>query len=487
MPEQHPIETLPIWARFNDVGLLDVKITKSDGKGYGVVCRKKLTTDPDAIDKRILISVPHALVLNQDAVREYAKEDQAFKQLLDAVGHRVCSPLTPAHIPPVELTNRQSAKADILLFLLVQKALASRPQHKPAGIVHPWTHYLRFLPRNVSVPTLWNGDERLLLRGTSLDTAINAKMTALITEFDTIRAKSSVLPRWNELLWDNMTITLRDWIQLEALYRSRCLELPRSGTSMVPCIDMVNHSMNPTAYYDENDQDEVILVARPGVNLDERQEVTISYGESKSAAEMLFSYGFIDPESTVDSLAIPLDHPSDDDPLAKAKRVGFGEVPMIHLERDDSGSIKWKCPFVHLMCLNEEDGLTFRILQDNEGGQQLRIFWQDDDVTDRAKDFDSLVQTHPLQPVFRLRALMVLEWCLQAQLEQVTLYEDVSEPGDVRLECLDAAQTLRTMETRLLENGIEAVEREVCSVVTILGFQGLGLLMLFTDGLASRE
>lgn len=470
MTEQLPIEGLPIWARFSGVGLHDVKITESDGKGYGVVCQKKLITNPDTTDKQILLTVPHALVLNQDAVREHAKEDHAFKQLLDAVGHRVCSPLTPAaHLPRVELTNRQSARADILLFLLVQRALASKHQHKSAGILNPWTHYLRFLPINVSVPTLWNGDERLLLRGTSLDTAINAKMKALITEFDTIRATSSQIPCWNELLWNDVTISLRDWIQLEALYRSRCLELPRSGASMVPCIDMVNHSMNSTAYYDETDQDEVILVARPGVNLDEGQEVTISYGESKSAAEMLFSYGFIDPESTVDSLAIPLDNPFDDDPLAKAKRVGFGEVPMIRLERDDSGTIKWKCPFVHLMCLNEEDGLNFRILQDNEGGQQLRIFWQDDDVTDRAKDFESLVQTHPLQPLFRIRAVIVLHESLQTQLEQARLYGNVSEPGDVRPECLDAAQTLRTMETRLLEDGIEVLENEVCSVVTIMG------------------
>lgn len=105
MPEQLPIEGLPIWARFNDVGFHDVKITESDGKGYGVVCQKKLTTNPDATDKRILLSVPHALVLNQDAVREYAKEDQAFKQLLDAVGHRVCSPLTPVHLSPIKLTT----------------------------------------------------------------------------------------------------------------------------------------------------------------------------------------------------------------------------------------------------------------------------------------------------------------------------------------------------------------------------------------------
>ena len=384
-----------------------------------------------------------------------------------------------------ELTKRQSSRADILLFLLVQTALASRPQHTSVGIINPWTNYLRFLPRNVPVPTLWNGDERLLLRGTSLDVAINAKMTALIAEFDAIQSTSSTIPCWNELLWEHRTVSLRDWIQLDALYRSRCLELPRSGESMVPCIDMINHSTNPTAYYDENANDEVILMARPGVSLEEGQEVTISYGDSKSSAEMLFSYGFIDPASTIESLVLPLDH-FDDDPLAKAKRVGFGETPRVHLRRDESGSIIWKSPFVHLMCINEEDGLNFRILQDTLGGQQLRTFWQDDDVTDRANDFESILEGHPLHALFRLRAVIVVQECLQTQLEQARSYENLSEPGDVRPECLNAAQTLRTMEVRLLESGIEALEKEVCSVVTTLGFQGAGLLICLTEGLASR-
>jgi hypothetical protein len=306
-------------------------------------------------------------------------------------------------------------------------------------------------------------------------------MTALIAEFDAIQSTSSNIPCWNELLWEHRTISLRDWIQLDALYRSRCLELPRSGESMVPCIDMINHSANPTAYYDENTNDEVILLARPGVNLDERQEVTISYGESKSAAEMLFSYGFIDPASTIESLVLPLD-PFDDDPLAKAKRVGFGEAPRVHLGRDESGFIIWKSPFVHLMCVNEEDGLNFRILQDTEGGQQLRIFWQDDDVTDRAKDFESILEGHPLHALFRLRAVIVVQECLQTQLEQAKSYENVSEPGDVRPECVAAAQMLRTMEVRLLDSGIEALKKEVCIVVVTLGFQGPGLLIRLYRG-----
>jgi len=341
--------------------------------------------------------------------------------------------------------------------------LASRTEHTSVGVSNPWTEYLRFLPRDVLVPTLWNEDERLLLRGTSLDVAINAKMTALTAEFDAVQSTSSVIPCWNELLWENKTVSFRDWVRLDALYRSRCLELPRSGESMVPCIDMINHSAEPTAYYDENAKDDVVLLVRPGVDLEKGEEVTISYGEAKSAAEMLFSYGFIDPASTIESLVLPIE-PFDDDPLAKAKLVGFGEPPRVHLERErSSGSTSWKSPFVHLMCVNEEDGLEFRVLQDTEGGRQLRIFWQEDDVTDRVKDFESLLQSRPLHALFRLRAVIVVQECLQTQLGQAESYESVSEPGDVRPECLAAAQTLRTIEKGLLQSGIQALEVEVCS------------------------
>ncbi len=96
---------------------------------------------------------------------------------------------------------------------------------------------------------------------------------------------------------------------------------------MVPCLDMVNHSPAPNAYYEENDKDEVVLLLRP--NCDGPQsgdEIAISYGDQKSPAELLFSYGFIDLGSTLQGLVLPLE-PFPDDPLAKAKLHAFGAPP----------------------------------------------------------------------------------------------------------------------------------------------------------------
>jgi hypothetical protein len=319
--------------------------------------------------------------------------------------------------------------------------------------------YLQFLPRSVLVPSMWTEDERLLLRGTSLETAVNAKMLAMVREFDHVQGVSEDIPSWHEVLWRTGAVSVRDWIRLDALYRSRCLELPKSGESMVPCIDMVNHSHNPTAYYEENSNGEVTLLLRPGITVSEGQEVTISYGEAKLAAEMLFSYGFIDKESTNETLVLPLE-PFEDDPLGKAKLVGFREAPKLHVGRED-GSVVWKSDFVHLMCVNEEDGLDFRILQDTEGGRQLRVFWQDEDVTDRTADFELLVQNHALGAIFRLRAVTVVQERLQTQLELARSYASEEDLGDVRPECLEAARILRRIEVGILESGIETLESEV--------------------------
>ncbi|KAK1754488.1 hypothetical protein QBC47DRAFT_384043 [Echria macrotheca] len=443
-PQELPIDDLPIWARLNDVRFTNVRVVKSEGKGYGVICQQSFDADDSGPDKPLL-TVPHGLVLNEAAVEEYAKEDKNFKQLLEAVGHR-------------------SPRADILLFLLVQTAIASRTGPSSTGVSNPWTEYLRFLPGTVLVPTLWNEDERLLLRGTSLESAVNAKMLALDAEYEVVQDISSDIPCWNELLWESRTVSLRDWMRLDGLYRSRCLELPRSGESMVPCIDMLNHSSNATAYYEENAKDEVVLLLRPGVSISEGQEVTISYGDSKSAAEMLFSYGFIDPESLTQSLVLPLE-PFDGDPLARAKLVSFGEAPRVRVARD-ADSTTWESSFVHLMCVNEEDGLEFRVLQDTEGGRQLCVFWQDEDVTARTKEFASLTQSHPLGTVFRLRAVTVVLELLQAQLELARSYDVDTDLGDVRDECLEAARQLRRIETDILQSGIDALENERNSLLT---------------------
>lgn len=242
---------------------------------------------------------------------------------------------------------------------------------------------------------------------------------------------------------------------------------------MVPGLDMVNHSDKPTAFYEENNSGNVELLIRPGSHLPGGEEVTISYGDAKPASEMLFSYGFIDPSNIVDKLTLRLD-PFPDDPLAKAKLHIFNGLPTLTVSRANTeqdgqqrSPAEWHSPFVYLMCLNEEDGLSFQLLQDTAGDRQLRLIWQEEDVTDQADDFQSLIQSHELCQVFKLRAVTVLYEKVKEQLASMSNgpADDQLEPlqaaGLLRAECIAAARMLKDVESKLLASALEALDHEV--------------------------
>lgn len=287
-------------------------------------------------------------------------------------------------------------------------------------------------------------------------------------EFDELREKSAGLPFWGSLFWDKEAATLEHWVLADAWYRSRCLELPRSGNAMVPALDMVNHSHEPTAYYEEDRNDDIVLLLRPSRGVSRGDEVTISYGEAKPAAEMLFSYGFIDKDSNAQGLTLPLEA-FPDDPLAKAKLHIFKAPATLKLSRTD-GKLEWESPFAYLLCLNEEDGLEFKLLQDSAGERQLRLFWQNEDVTERAGAFETLILDHPLCAVFKLRVVAILHELVSTQLAQLRpgishdQLASLLAAGLLRAECAQTAGLLREIEASLLEDAAEVLENEVRNI-----------------------
>ena len=148
---QLPIASLPLWQTLNNVIFTNTQIAAIPGKGSGLVAVDTESNSQTSSHGKPLISVPHGLVLHAEAVEEYAKQDRNFRLLLDAAGH-------------------QTTRGDILLFLLVQLVLGLRqPGEDLASLPTPWTEYVRFLPADVPLPTLWTDAERLLLQGTSLE------------------------------------------------------------------------------------------------------------------------------------------------------------------------------------------------------------------------------------------------------------------------------------------------------------------------------
>jgi hypothetical protein len=240
--------------------------------------------------------------------------------------------------------------------------------------------------------------------------------------------------------------------------RERCVDFV---FVVVPCLDLANHSRGAVAYFEETKADEIALLLRKGCVVPAKGEITINYGGSKSAAEMLFSYGFIEPDTPARSLVIPLET-MDDDPLTKAKLHVFGAAPTLRIEDRDDGVPRWTAPFAYLMCLNEEDGIQFGLLQQTDGTRQLKLYWQGEDVTDKAGDFESLINGNDLEPLFQLRVVTVILELLQQQVETLEKpFPSLAEQGIVRAELLESILRLRNVELSLMQRALQGLEDQV--------------------------
>ena len=89
--QELPIEPfLRTWTALNDVSFFDVSVSSTRNRGNGLVSLRNLTTTEETHDVPTLISVPQDVILNAEAVEQYAKQDQNFRALLDDVGHQAC-------------------------------------------------------------------------------------------------------------------------------------------------------------------------------------------------------------------------------------------------------------------------------------------------------------------------------------------------------------------------------------------------------------
>lgn len=345
------------------------------------------------------------------------------------------------------------------------------------GVSNPFSEYVKFLPRRVALPTFWNESERALVTGTSLDAALSAKLNSLDREFSSLKEETSSID-WCQKYWwdaDNGTLTLNDWKHIDAMYRSRALDLPGTGHSMVPCIDMANHASgdSTSALYETDGNGNAVLVLRENQDLAPNDEVTITYGDEKGACEMLFSYGFI--ESAVKSareLFLDLDIP-DDDPLKLAKKAVAQSAPGFRLFLHGD-STAWESSFIWLFCINEEDGLDFKLLQNNDGERELQASWKGEEITDMS-NLVVLLKVEPLWDVFELRAITTLQDRVEQQLLRLEgsrkSVEEILTTVEMDNDIGENAMHLRELEEALLLHAygdfeakvfLEQCKEEVC-------------------------
>ncbi|RKF63578.1 SET domain-containing protein 8 [Erysiphe neolycopersici] len=435
-----PISALPAWAKLNNVAFKGAKVDYlGHSKCFGLIAENALVSKY-ADNVATLVVVPADIILSVKLVEEYAKLNYRFRELLGKAGGR-------------------SRREDIMLYLLMQLSIGPQSnEERKFGLSSPWTDYVAMLPAEIPVPTMWSSKQLRMLKGTSLEAALNAKLDTLKQEFDYLYEATKEILWCENYWWKSGKLKLHVWILLDAWFRSRSLELPVFGEAMVPCIDMVNHSKNSNSYYESTSENGVCLLLKPQEELEPNTEITINYGETKSNAEMLYSYGFIDQESQILSLTLSL-HPLDDDPLSKAKFAAYPGSPILRIYFEDK-YVKWNSPFIYFMCLNEEDGLEFKVLQQNDGNQILQVFWQDLDVSDKTDHFESLIIGHPLHKIFELRVITILCQRVEQQLEQIQQSDKIIEEmkiDGVASERKSYAMQLRKSERYILENFLESL------------------------------
>ncbi|KAL5604917.1 hypothetical protein BROUX41_001753 [Berkeleyomyces rouxiae] len=419
LPDPAPklsLEILPTWSHLNNLVFNNAEVAHvSPEIGHGIVATKDISC-PESEDTKVqvdspVLRVPEDVVLSQLAIEEYTKVEPKFFQLLSAYG-------------------KSCLREQFVLYLMFHRI---NSRHELSILPSPWTEYVKFLPEDIPTPTLWPASHISLLHGTELAEPVQAKLNVLEHEYDRLVEISKDLDFLQDLSFSPAGISLRDWQLADAWYRSRALEIPGLGTCMVPVLDMANHNATANNAYWERDAttNDVILALRPGASVEKGSEIFINYGNDRSAAEYLFAYGMFDMDFVVRPLTLPF-HFATSDPLAGAKHAAFkSHTPHLRitlpedLAEYERGRKYWECPYAYLAALNTEDGLTFQVAQDLEGGQELHMFLDGTDITGMAMNIENLLKDSDIWPVISFRALHMMK--SELSIDEITRNFDITK------------------------------------------------------------
>lgn len=84
-----PMKELLTWARLNYVDFLNTEVENVPGKGLGLFATQPRLGDGEEGKTSPLLEIPRDLILSAEAVEDYAKVNQNFRQLLDKVDPQV--------------------------------------------------------------------------------------------------------------------------------------------------------------------------------------------------------------------------------------------------------------------------------------------------------------------------------------------------------------------------------------------------------------
>ena len=190
------------------------------------------------------------------------------------------------------------------------------------------------------------------------------------------------------------------------------------------------------------------------------------YGDDKGACENIFSYGFLeDSVTSAKVMFLDLEIP-DDDPLRPAKIFVSAAAPGFRIFEKQDNSIGWESDFIWLVVINEEDGLDFKIRQTVDGKREVQAFWKERELDDTCKIREYL-QEDPAWDIFQLRATVLLQNRVEAQMETIRAIQGAKEETLVRCVPWRLAKRLRSLELDMLERAGSALENQVRTLVLL--------------------
>ncbi|KAK4888388.1 hypothetical protein LTR27_012711 [Elasticomyces elasticus] len=443
---QLPSEASLPWARLNSIAFTHVLPGVLEGKGGALVSNADMVGDVEK--PQTLMAVPRPLILSRERILEHAKVDQDFREVLESLGE-----------------FGTTSRGAILVFLLMQASLSCPSLPERAGVHSPFTDYVKALPLE-ELPTFWTPSELQLLVGTTLAPAIAYKLKSLHREYDMLR-EATKDTRWFRAVHD--AADFDDWLQVDAMYRSRALDFPGIGHCMVPAIDLANHTAGEAtiAIYEKDEDGNAVLLLRNDKPITRGDEVTITYGDEKGACEMLFSYGFLEHDrQSAETLFLSLSVP-ENDPYRAIKMQTAECAPGFKLIDAGDGEMDWKGEFIWLLCVTEDDGLHFDLARTVDGEEEVHAFFGEHELTGGAPELYTLLGKSELWDVYRLRAVAILQQRVFDQMQVLYGTQDNVEATPhghetgIRDRCYDQAMQLRRLEFELLERAYEDFEKQV--------------------------
>jgi hypothetical protein len=179
---REPVQSLPTWASFHGVKFNGIRVGPLLGfeeRGSTVIATRELVS----AEAQPLMIIPKELILSKQTIELMAKSDHHLREVLQALGH-----------------FGRTTRGAVLTFLLMQATICC-PSVKDVGVHTPLTEYIKYLPDEL-LPTSWSEEELELLEGTTLRSAVRAKMNSLLREFETFRTATENIGWCAKHWWD---------------------------------------------------------------------------------------------------------------------------------------------------------------------------------------------------------------------------------------------------------------------------------------------